>query len=127
MMNDNEYQKLAVRTCVAPEELFLTPEQRDLLHGVLGLQDEIGELANQLKKSFIYGKKLDETNIQEELGDALWFIAMIHEKLGLNMSDTKEKNIAKLRVRYPEKFTLNNFENRNLSEERNVLEGGNNG
>jgi len=81
MMNDNEYQKLAVRTCVVPEELFLTPEQRDLLHAVLELQDEIGELANQLKKSFIYGKQLDQTNIQGELDDALWFIAMVHENL----------------------------------------------
>jgi len=43
------------------------------------------------------------------------------------MSDTKEKNITKLRVRYPEKFTLTNFENRNLELGRNVLEGGSNG
>lgn len=121
-MTDNEYQELAIRTCVDSKELSLTPYQHDLLHGVLGLQDEVGELANQVKKTLIYQKELDVTNIQEELGDCMWIIAMLHGRLGLDMNETKRKNLAKLRVRYPNKFSVSDFDNRDLSSERTALE-----
>ena len=35
---------------------------------------------------------------------------------------TLEKNIAKLKARFPEKYTTENFENRDLAAERKVLE-----
>lgn len=121
-MNPRQYQQLCVRTCVPQEQLLLTVDQRDLLHGAMGLCTEAGELQDQLKRSFFYGKKLDMVNIQEELGDALWYIGMVCERLGLSMEKIMEQNIEKLRVRFPEKFTAENALSRDLNQERASLE-----
>lgn len=48
-----------------------------LLHGVIGLVTESGELLDTIKKSLFYGKPLDKTNLIEELGDLLWYISLI--------------------------------------------------
>ena len=50
---------------------FTTAEDRDILHGVIGIITEAGELAENL----LYGKSID--NLKEELGDVMWYIALI--------------------------------------------------
>lgn len=121
-MNPREYQELCVRTCVPQEEMYLTIEQRDILHAAMGICTEAGELQDQLKKSFFYGKKLDMVNIEEELGDAMWYIGMCCQRLGLSMEKIMEQNIEKLRVRFPEKFTTELALSRDLNKERDSLE-----
>lgn len=54
----------------------------NLVHAVFGIKDEVGEIVGAIKKHLFYGKELDLVNIKEELGDALWFIA-----LGLSVLD----------------------------------------
>jgi len=96
----------------------------DLLHGAIGLCTEVGELQDQVKRHMFYGKPLDVVNIEEELGDIMWFCAIICKSLDLSLDVILQKNIAKLRARYPEKFTEEKADmaNRNLKEERKVLE-----
>lgn len=116
------YQQLCVKTCVRPGMLGLTIRDTDLLHAAMGISTEAGELLDNLKKVFYYGKTFDEVNFKEELGDVLWYIGMVCERMSWQMDDIKTTNIAKLKVRYPEKFTEEAAEKRDLESERAVLE-----
>jgi NTP pyrophosphatase (non-canonical NTP hydrolase) len=85
---------------------------------------EVGELATAIEKWMWYGQVLDQTNIKEELGDLLWYIAELCNALNLNLADVMDCNIAKLQKRYPEKFTeqLAAEENRDRAAEREAIE-----
>jgi NTP pyrophosphatase (non-canonical NTP hydrolase) len=95
----------------------------DLQHAALGMVTESAEFADMLKKHLFYGKPLDEVNLAEEIADNLWYCAMALRALGTDFETVMERNIAKLRARYPEKFTEELAENRNLEKERAILEG----
>lgn len=93
-------------------------------HAILGLTGEVGELAGALERVVYYGKEADWTNFKEEIGDCLWYIALLCNALKLDMGEVMAANIAKLAKRYPEKFTeyLAAEENRNREAERITLE-----
>ena len=117
------YQQLCVKTCADVPHILLNQQKTDLLHAAMGISTEAGELLDNLKKVFYYGKTFDEVNFKEELGDVLWYIGMVCERMGWQMDDIMATNIAKLKVRYPEKFTEEAAERRDLESERAVLEG----
>ncbi len=91
-------------------------------HAVMGLVTEAGECMDALKKSKMYGKELDTVNLIEEAGDIMWYLALLSDELGVSFEQLWEKNIAKLRVRFPEKYTEELVSTRNLGAERAVLE-----
>lgn len=93
-----------------------------LLHASIGLNTEQAEFADMLKKHLFYGKPLDETNLKEELGDLLWYMAIALDALGSDFETEMNRVIAKLKVRYPDSFTDHHAENRDLVAERTVLE-----
>jgi hypothetical protein len=70
-----------------------------------------------------YGREMDMTNIIEELGDMDWFRAILYDVLGVTEQQVWTKNINKLYARYPEKFSQECANNRDLENERRVLEG----
>lgn len=74
-------------------------------HAALGIAGEAGELVDAVKKAVIYNKPLDVENIEEELGDLLWYVALMANSLNLSLADVAAKNIDKLRKRYPEKYS----------------------
>jgi len=90
-------------------------------HGVIGIATEAGEMVQGLLASLKSGK-IDRTNIKEELGDILWFFAIICDVFGFSIEKIMESNNAKLRQRYPEKFTVECTTNRDVDAEREVLE-----
>lgn len=109
----DEYQTLAKRTqCDQHKALRRINENSSghgcfattLLHGVLGMMGELGELAGALEKWLWYGQKFDEQNFKEELGDNAWYEAEIHNALDASMLETMRANIRKLRARYPDKY-----------------------
>ena len=51
----------------SPHFCFPSIAEQRLLHAVLGLSDEIGELAKAMKARFFYGASLDIVNVKEEL------------------------------------------------------------
>ena len=127
MITPDEYQKLALRTEHTP--LFVHhPEQDDqmmsrLLHGMIGVCTEAGELQDMIKKNLIYNRPFDRVNVMEECSDILWYLALALDACGYTMSECMEKNIDKLRTRFPDKFTFKAANKRDLDAERNVLEG----
>lgn len=91
----------------------------------MGMTGEIGELAGALERWLHYGKDLDKTNIKEELGDMMWYVALACNALEFDLDEVMGANIRKLRVRYPDKYTDIHAEeaNRDRSKERNAIQG----
>lgn len=103
--------------------LNISNEMARQLHAAIGLSTEAGELTDAFKKALFYGKPLDRVNVIEEAGDLLWYLALLFDSLGSSFEEAAEKVIAKLRARYPEKFSGELAINRDLVNERAVLEG----
>ena len=95
-----------------------------LLHAAMGMATESGEFLDQLKRHIFYGKEIDVTNIVEEIGDSTWY-----ERIGLDAIDVElleaiQLNVSKLKARFPDKFTERDAINRDLDNERRILEAG---
>lgn len=99
------------------------PKNIDLLHATMGMSTEANELVDQMKKVIFYGKPMDTANIVEELGDVLFYVAIVCRELNVSMERIGEINIAKLKKRYPDAFSEENALNRDLDAERKILEG----
>jgi NTP pyrophosphatase (non-canonical NTP hydrolase) len=91
-------------------------------HGIFGIVAEAGELMNAIRKAKIYGHELDKVNLIEEVGDVMWYLAILCDELGVSFETVWDKNIRKLKARYPEKFTNIKFKKRDLVKERKELE-----
>ena len=102
-MNFDDYQLAAYRT--APPG---APAQVELLHAQTGMTTELGEFASEVKRMAFYEKPIDDRmlgHIREELGDILWYLALAATATGTSLGEIAEDNIAKLRKRFPEKFS----------------------
>lgn len=93
-----------------------------IFHGIIGIITEAGELAEALGKAIQDETPLDLTNVSEEIGDGLWYDAAVLRVLGTTFDSVQRTNIAKLRARFPNKFTEFDANNRNLEVERAILE-----
>lgn len=131
------YQKEATRTepiygasqqpCQNPATPFervhsLQENGMRLLHAAFGISTEAGELLDAIKKEIFYGKNSDIVNIKEEISDVLWYCAIACDAMGTDLEEVMKINIDKLRARFPEKFTEENAQNRDLNNERQVME-----
>ena len=107
-MTINEYQKLAMTT--------LNPalSERDvLINAVMGLCGESGEAIDIVKKHLAQGHELDREHLIKELGDIAWYLAEAAHVLGVDLEEVLQRNIDKLRARYPEGFDTKKSLNRN--------------
>ena len=93
-----------------------------LLHAAMGLSTEAGEFLDMLKKHIFYGKELDEVNAKEEIGDTFWYAGIAVDVLRTTFKELQDKNIEKLRARYPEHFTSEDALTRDLDKERSILQ-----
>ena len=106
-MTIHEYQKLAMTT--------LNPElsQKDvLINGVMGLCGESGEAIDIVKMHLHQGHELDREKLIKELGDIAWYLAETATALDVSLEEVLERNIEKLRSRYPEGFSTERSVNR---------------
>ena len=77
-------------------------------------------LQDIVKKFIAYNKKID---VEKEYDILTGLISNVYDMYdGIDYEKSLENNINKLKVRFPEKFTEENALNRNLKEERKVLE-----
>ncbi|EOC0011606.1 hypothetical protein ACI0X9_003291 [Cronobacter turicensis] len=115
----------AMYTPVGPEQLAnLNPR---ILHVAIGIATEAAEITQALTNS-LEGEPLDMVNLSEEIGDLNWYAnGIFPDASGMSYEHYLTANIAKLAVRYPEKFSVQSSleESRNRVEERKFLEGGN--
>ena len=119
-MEFKEYIPKALRTEVYDGKIKerLTSEKGiRLIHACMGMQTESAEFTDAMKKHFFYGKTIDIINLEEELGDLLWYMAIAIDACGFDAIEIMKKNITKLQVRYPEKFTEEKALNRDTKKE----------
>lgn len=91
------YERSAVRSNQMVVDIkTLDSSGLQLLHGLLGL---IGELHEVMEAMSISPEKL-----ADELGDLLWYMAVMCDAADLKLEDVMIRNNAKLRARFPEKF-----------------------
>lgn len=94
-----------------------------IFHGIIGIATEAAELVAALQRN-ISGHEIDYVNVAEEWGDACWYgDGILHHALGIDPRVTRDRNIAKLKKRYPEKYSDMDAEVRDLAGEREILEG----
>ena len=98
-MTLDEYQKEALVTAVFKEDKF-----QDLAHWVFGITGEAGEIAEKIKK-IVRDKDgvlsdEDKEEIIKEIGDVLWYLAVLSEHLNISFEEVGKRNIAKLRSRH---------------------------
>ena len=94
MITANEYQGNACDTAIFPKD-------KSMEYLTLGLTGEAGEIANKVKKFIRDGAAPDEylakkIEIGYEIGDVLWYCAVLAEEMGMNLGHIMENNIQKL-------------------------------
>ena len=88
----NEYQFEA--------DNFALPPARDIRAYLLpGLTGEVGELMSYFAKAHRDGTYIAQDTIMKELGDCLWFIAMIGKQYDITLLDIAQTNLEKLASR----------------------------
>jgi NTP pyrophosphatase (non-canonical NTP hydrolase) len=97
-MTFDEYQTKALTTAE-----FTNDELKDIMHWVLGISGESGEIAEKVKK-IIRDKKgvfsaQDKTELSKEIGDVLWYLATLAHQLGVSFDSVATTNLIKLRSR----------------------------
>lgn len=100
-MNLKEYQEL----CKTTAKEFENPKE-EIMNWGLGIAGEAGDIAGCIKKTFSHDND-QRAGIKENLGDTLWYMAMICNFFNWDMEEVLNQNIEKLKARYPEgKFTI---------------------
>ena len=113
----NEYQIAARRTQNTALRLFETRE-----HALKGLVAEVGEIMSLYQKQ-LQGHTFDEGSLKLEIGDVLWMLSELCDCYGWTMEEVAAANIAKLRVRYPERFTTEQSKARVDTKSRHYAKG----
>lgn len=121
-MNNDTYLKDVV---LKNEKSVMHTDNIDprLLHAIMGISDEAGELMGAMKKALMYNKPLDKVNIIEEFGDLIWYVFLGMDAIGVTLEQIQEINSAKLnKARYKDGFSHDEAINRDLVKERKILE-----
>lgn len=101
----NDYQRAALRTANGANCV-------NLMNAALGMAGESGEVADIIKKHTFQGHDLDVNHVAEELGDVLWYVAVGAEAIGLSLGEVAQRNVDKLKRRYPDGFDKSRSINR---------------
>lgn len=102
----NEYQTAAMRTAsFGPGGQVKTRRQFEAMVFALGLTGESGEVADLIKKGYGHGHGVDEEKLAKELGDVLWYLAVLAATFGYSLETVAALNVEKLKARYPDGFS----------------------
>ena len=85
------YENLASQTAIFPKE-------KALEYLALGLTSEAGEVAGKVKKLIRDGKG-DKKASASEIGDVLWYCAMLAKETDVPLNEIMKENLRKLHSR----------------------------
>jgi len=91
VMTAEFYEMKAAQTAIFPKE-------KALEYLALGLTSEAGEVAGKVKKLIRDGKG-DKKAIASEIGDVLWYCAMLAKETEVPLNDIMKENLKKLHSR----------------------------
>lgn len=124
-MTGNDYQKQAMRTndgkCVnrmidkimkyhkfnpdIPGMDKITPlDFGGILCACIGLSGEVGEINEIIKKWVFHERSFELDQLKKEIGDVMWYIALICDSFHFGLDEIFEINLDKLYKRYPDGF-----------------------
>ena len=86
------YQKSAKATAIYPRDY-------SIVYPAIGLAGEAGEVANKVKKLIRDNPDMTDDikeKIGDEIGDVLWYCAVLADDLGQSLSDIANRNLLKL-------------------------------
>ena len=86
MMLLNDYQTWAKETDLG----------HPLNYYFLGLTEEAGEVAGKRKRYLRDEGNINKEELTNELGDVLWYLAMIASRYNITLNDVAASNLAKL-------------------------------
>lgn len=106
-MNPTEYIEEAVRT-ESCDWNIIRSRLEDIkairaLHATIGISDEAGELLEMTKKSIFYGREYTRDQWIDEMGDVMWYMAILADVHDVSFEEILRRNNEKLRARYPDK------------------------
>ena len=86
------YQKSAKATAIYPRDY-------SIVYPAIGLAGEAGEVANKVKKLIRDNPDMTDDikeKIGDEIGDVLWYCAVLADDLGQSLSEIANRNLLKL-------------------------------
>ena len=104
-MDFSDYQKDAIKTRIYPADAMVT-------YPAMGLTGEVGELMNKLKKVVRDDAELDKADLTAEMGDILWYLAVLAADLDISLQVAAEINLEKLKDRQQRGKLQGNGDNR---------------
>lgn len=100
-MTFDEYQKQALTTAHTDPQYQETLMDKTIW--VMGIAGEAGEVVEKWKKIVAYNEgKITGEDLQlfkKELGDVIWYIAVLAHSLGLSFEEIAQLNVEKLKDR----------------------------
>ncbi len=124
MRDPSEVADWLARSTNIPTSLYFKDSDVDLLHGIVGIATEAGELAEIAYNKLIKGDafEIDVVNVKEECGDILWYMARLMKWADTDFIPEMMRNIAKLRNRHGTGgFNKERDGNRDLDAEHKLL------
>lgn len=104
--------------------IFRNPFKHDpyILHAILGVVSEACELTEVVQNHALEpDHETLRSRVVDEGGDLLWFLALLFKTLKIPFEEALERNIEKLRTRYPDGFTEYDAAVRDLDAENRVF------
>jgi len=91
-----------------------------LLHSLIGMTTEVGELMTILKNYMVYKRPIDWIKFKDELGDLLFYLTMSVDEVS-SYDELIDINVAKLKARYPDGFSYDRANNRDKTREARAI------
>jgi NTP pyrophosphatase (non-canonical NTP hydrolase) len=90
------YQRKALQTAIYPDDQRIS-------YPAMGLAGEVGEVMNKIKKVYrdkqgVFDKETKK-DLSKELGDVLWYLAVLSQDLGQSLDTVAQNNLDKLASR----------------------------
>lgn len=94
-MTFDEYQKVALTTAANDKDPLMAKTI-----WAMGVAGEAGEVVEKWKKIVAYKEgevsEEDLAELAKELGDVVWYVAVMADSLGLKFDDVMQRNVKKL-------------------------------
>ena len=104
-MTLNEYQTEAAKTL---------NQSVDAVYLASKLMIEAAEAAQPIVKFKYHAKDYDTSVVKDELGDVLWYLAGLAQKIGLTLEEIADHNVAKLRARHGTAYNPEHYQHHRL-------------
>lgn len=105
-MNAADYQEQAARTQIDQPDFDIPRHEMMAVWNALGFAGKAGDVAELIKKGVFHRRRIDPVELEREIGDVLWYVSALCTNLGLDLDEIMQANLQKLKVRYPDAYSV---------------------